>query len=138
MEQISNIKSNNKKIGNLGESICAQHYLNKGFKLVEMNYSKKWGEIDVIVKKDEIIHFIEVKSVSYETKADLEWAVTHGTWRPEEKVHHYKLKKISRSIETWVDEHDWQGDFQIDIASVRVVPRETYATVKIIENVIIN
>ncbi len=137
MELEPNTKLRNKQIGNQGELICAQYYKDAGFEVIQMNYRKKWGEIDVIIKKDNIIHFIEVKSVSYETKADLEYAVTHGTWRPEENVHRHKLKKLGRTIETWLAERKWNGDFQIDVAAVRLVPRETYARINVIENVIL-
>lgn len=131
-------KQLNKKIGNYGEEITANHLKRKGYTLLEMNYLRKWGEIDVIVRRDNRIHFIEVKTVSYETKSDLERAVLRGTWRPEENVHAYKLKKLARAIETWIAEHNWQGDWQIDVAAVRIVPRETYATIKIINNVILD
>ena len=81
------------------------------------------------------MHFIEVKSVSYETKKMLEWAVTHETWRPEELVHDFKLNQIRKTLDTWVMEHNWVGDVQIDVLAVRMVPREKYALVKHISNV---
>jgi Holliday junction resolvase-like predicted endonuclease len=96
------------------------------------------SDLDVIAQKDDKVHFIEVKTVSYETKHDLESAFLRGTYRPEENVHVYKLKKLARAIETWILEHNWQGDIQIDVAAVRIVPRETYATIKIIPNIIID
>ncbi len=132
-----NKKLQNKVIGNQGELITANFLTQKGFTFIEMNYRRKWGEIDVIVQKDQKIHFVEVKTVSYGTKADLERAVTHGTWRPEENVHAFKIKKLSRAIDSWIADNKWKGDWQIDVAAVRVVPRETYATIKIIDNVIL-
>ena len=138
VQQKPNKKQQNKITGNQGELITANYLKRKGFMLVEMNYLRKWGEIDVIVKKDNKIHFVEVKTVSYETKTDLEQAVTHGTWRPEENVHAYKIKKLSRAIESWLMDRKWDGDWQIDVAAVRIVPRETYATIKIIDNVILD
>ena len=137
MQPKPNKKLQNKIVGNQGELITAFHLKRKGFSLIEMNYLRKWGEIDVIVQKDRKIHFVEVKTVSYETKVDLERAVTHGTWRPEENVHAYKIKKLSRAIESWIADNKWEGDWQIDVAAVRIVPRETYATIKIIDNVIL-
>ena len=137
MEPELSKKRHNKVIGNQGELITANHLKRKGFTLIEMNYLRKWGEIDVIVEKDHKIHFVEVKTVSYETKAYLERAVASGTWRPEENVHAFKIKKLSRAIESWIADNKWTGDWQIDVAAVRVVPRETYATIKIIDNVIL-
>lgn len=137
MEQITANKLQNKVTGSLGEQITANYYKQQGFSLLGMNYLKKWGEIDVIAKKDNKVHFIEVKTVSYETKHDLELAVTRRTYRPEENVHEYKLKKLSRAIESWLTEYKWKGDFQIDVSAVRIVSRETFASIKIIENVVI-
>ena len=138
MEHKQNKKLQNKATGSLGEKLTVDYLVKKGFILLEMNYLRKWGEIDVIVKKDDKVHFVEVKTVSYETKAYLESTVTHGTWRPEENVHQYKLKKLARAIETWISENKWTGDVQIDVAAVRIVPRETYATINMINNVILD
>ena len=138
MEQKLSKKLQNKVVGNQGELICANYLKRQGFTLLEMNYLRKWGEIDVIVKKDNKVHFVEVKTVSYGTKADLEAAVLRGTWRPEENVHATKLKKLARAIETWISERKWTGDWQIDVAAVRIVPRETYATINIIPNIIMD
>ncbi len=137
MQHKPNKKQQNKIVGNYGELITANYLRRKGFTLIEMNYLRKWGEVDVVVQKDQKIHFVEVKTVSYETKSDLERAVTHGTWRPEENVHAYKIKKLSRAIESWIADNKWNGDWQIDVAAVRIVPRETYATIKMIDNVIL-
>ena len=44
--------------GLLGED-KAQSYLKKqGFEIIERNFHSKFGEIDIIAKKDEILHFI--------------------------------------------------------------------------------
>lgn len=137
MEHSRSNKSQNKQIGAWGEQITAKHYQNAGFKIHEMNYLKSWGEIDVIAQKAQKIHFIEVKTVSYETKTDLAQSVAHGTWRPEENVTEFKIKKLSRAIESWLQERRWSGDWQIDVAAVRIVPRETYATINILDNIVL-
>lgn len=138
MERSSQNKLNNKKTGDQGELLTAQHLTKQGFTIIGMNYRKQWGEIDVIAQKDNQVHFIEVKTVSYETKRDLEVAVLRGTYRPEENVHKYKLKKLGRAIETWLLEYNWQGNWQIDVAAVRIVPRKTFATMNIINNIVID
>ena len=137
MKPVETKKRHNKETGSLGEKIAAGYLQKQGFTVLEMNYLKKWGEIDVVAKKADKIHFVEVKTVSYGTKQELEQAVTHGTWRPEENVHAYKIKKLSRAIESWLGEHKWNGDWQIDVIGIRIVPRETYATVKYINNIVL-
>jgi putative endonuclease len=125
------------QIGALGEQIAVQHLSHCGYAVLARNYLKKWGEIDIVAHgTDAKVHFVEVKTVSYETKAYLVEAVRRGTWRPEEQVHQRKIKRIQRSIESWLIEHNYVGEWQIDIASVRVVPREKYASISMLWNVI--
>lgn len=53
---------NNKKIGDLGESIALEYLIKLGYNLVEKNYrTKDRGEIDLIMTKGVVIVFIEVK-----------------------------------------------------------------------------
>ncbi len=137
VQPISNKKKNNKQLGAWGEEIAAKYLKNKGFDILDRNYLKKWGEIDIVARESNKVRFIEVKTVSYETKQDLKLAVSRGTWRPEENVHPWKLKKLSRAIESWLLEKDYSGDWQIDVLAIRIVPCEKYATVLFIENVIL-
>lgn len=130
-------KENNKKIGNYGEEISAVYLKKNGFEILNRNYLKKWGEIDIVARRTGKVHFVEVKTVSYETKAMLLSSVSRGTWRPEDNVHSYKLKKLSRAIESWLMEYKYEGDWQIDVMAVKVVTRKKYATVKYIPNVIL-
>ena len=125
------------EVGGLGEEITCQYLKNKGFSILDTNYLKKWGEIDVIAKYDDVVHFVEVKTVSHSSRLDLEQAIAEGNWRPEENVHHSKLKKLARTIETWILEQNWQGAYQIDVAAVRIVSSEQYASVKYLENILV-
>ena len=52
------------KIGQIGEDCACRYLVERGFKIIERNYLKKWGEIDIIAKKKKKIHFVEVKAVS--------------------------------------------------------------------------
>jgi putative endonuclease len=129
------MSTNTKETGNIGEDIAAAFLQKSGFSILERNYTKKWGEIDIVAQKEHCVHFVEVKTVSYQTKEDLERAVSHGTWRPEEQVHQFKMYQIAKALETWISEHNYDGDWVIDVIGVRIVPRETYATVNFIENI---
>jgi len=130
------------QIGAYGEQIAVNYHRNKGFVVLDVNYLKKWGELDIVARETlenkQIIHFVEVKTVSYETKAALAKAVTHETWSPEDNVHFKKIQRMNRTIESWLAEHDCDLDWQIDIAAVRIVPHEKYASVKYIPNIILN
>ncbi len=128
--------ANHNDIGKLGENLASKWLSDAGYTVLERNYWKKFGEIDIVARETGIIHFIEVKSVSYETKHDLESAVSRGTWNPEENVHSDKQKRLSRVIETWLFEHSYMGKWQIDILTVRIVPREKFARFNLLDNVI--
>lgn len=125
------------EIGKLGEILASKWLSDRGFVTVERNYWKKWGEIDVVARATSgRIHFIEVKTVSYETKHDLDEAISRGTWRPEENVHSHKQKRLARAIQTWMVERKYTGEFQIDIVTLRIVKQEKIARITVIDNVI--
>lgn len=134
-------KGRKNQVGAYGETIAVQYLQQKGLSILTTNYLKKWGEIDLVARettvKTSIVRFIEVKTVSYETKAVLQAAISRGTWRPEENVHKTKIVKLHRAIESWLTEHDYTGDWEIDVLAVRIVPREKYASVKYLKNIIL-
>ncbi len=133
-------KGQKNKIGAYGEEIAVKHIIRLGHTVLDRNYLKKWGEIDIVsretINNKDIIHFIEVKTVSYETKQQLQSSVSYGTWRPEENVHQAKILRLNRAIESWLMEKNIDLDWQIDVLAVRIVPRERYATIKYMPNVI--
>lgn len=135
-------KGERNKIGAYGEDISVKYLEQLGYKVLSRNYLKKWGEIDIVSRETlgnkHIVHFVEVKTVSYETKVDLKRAVSYGTWRPEENIHPAKIQKMSRAIESWLTEHNCWEDWQIDVLAVRIVPREKYATIKYLPNIVVD
>lgn len=109
------------KIGEIGENIAVKHLAKHKYKILDRNYRKKWGEIDIIAKKNKVLYFIEVKSVSCETWKYNQIDVSRETslsydYQPEENVHPWKLKRLSRAIQTYLiekkvsDETEWQVD----------------------------
>lgn len=57
-------KTAKRKIGDFGEDIAEMFLVKRGFKILERNHLRKWGEIDIIAKKSRRLYFIEVKTVS--------------------------------------------------------------------------
>lgn len=56
-------KNNTTNTGKYFEAKAIEYLQEDGFKIIEVNYfAKKLGEIDIIAKKKDIYHFIEVKS----------------------------------------------------------------------------
>lgn len=136
----SSKKGRKNRIGAYGEQITCAYLRRKGFDIIDTNYLKKWGEIDVVARETTnsqiSIRFVEVKTVSYGTRQQLQDSISRDTHRPEENVTQHKLRKLHRAIESWLLEHQYYGEWQIDVAAVRCVSQETYATMTYIENVI--
>ena len=115
--------SETQKIGEIGENIAVKFLVKHGFSILDRNYTKKWGEIDIVAEKENKIYFIEVKSVSRETLND----VTHETldqYHPEDNMHPWKLKRLSRVIQTYLlsknlDEKEWQVDLLVVFLSLK-------------------
>lgn len=135
-KRYTTVMKNTSATGAIGEAVAVEYLNRNDYQILEQNYRKPWVEIDIIAKKESVVHIIEVKTVSYETISALEWAVSHETWRPEEQVHARKLYKLGQGAEAWIHDNKYQGAWQIDVLAVRIVPQETYATVKVIPNVI--
>jgi len=123
-----------KEIGKLGESIAAQFLERKGFKILERNYRKPWGEIDIIAEKSGMVRFVEVKSVSCENLPDVTREMS--SYRPEEQVHPFKLKKIARTAEIYMNNKQDEREFQIDVVGVFLNTRERMARCRLFEQVL--
>jgi len=119
------------EVGKTGEDIAVKHYVKQGFNILARNYRQKWGEIDIIAQKNNVLHFLEVKSVSYETDFD--------NYLPEENVHRFKRKKLARTINTYLAENhvSYETDFQVDVISVFFDPSTKRSRIRVLENVIL-
>lgn len=136
--------SKTQKIGEIGEKIAEMFLVKHGFTVVERNYTRKWGEIDIICKKDGTVHFIEVKSVSRsldpQPPENLNNSVSHETdlFRPEENMHYTKIQRLHRTIETYlIEKHvTHETPWQIDLACVYLDHVRKKGKVKLIQNII--
>ena len=59
---------NTKKTGEEGENRACDYLLHKGFAIIERNWRTKGGEIDIIAYKNDILVFVEVKTLPNGTK----------------------------------------------------------------------
>ena len=77
------MKKLNKIIGTKGEVLAQNHLKKQKYRVLELNYSCKLGEIDIIAKDNDTIVFVEVK-----TRNSCKFG------RPCEAVTPYKQNKI--------------------------------------------
>lgn len=85
------MKQLNRESGKRGEEIAAGFLTGKGFTVIERNYFTRFGEIDLIAVKDNILRFIEVK---------LKQGDDFGT--PEEMIGADKLGRVQRMAEYYL------------------------------------
>ena len=127
------MKSKKRKIGDIGENIFVKHLVKHSYRILDRNYSKKWGEIDIVAIKDKVLHFIEVKTVSVRyTLSDIS-----DNYEPEENVHLWKLKRLSRAIQTYLAEKkvDDNAEWQVDVAAIFLDFRTKKAKIRITEDI---
>lgn len=56
----------NKVFGAFGESLATEYLSEKGYKVLERNFSCRIGEVDIIAMQEDTVAFIEVKTRSSE------------------------------------------------------------------------
>ncbi|MEK7519971.1 MAG: YraN family protein [Patescibacteria group bacterium] len=98
------MKTSQRKTGDLGEELTCQYLIRKGYRIIERNYLMKYGEIDIIAKKDKEIVFIEVKTSK---KGSLIAPEENMTWRKIGKFH--RIVELYRS--SYMEEQQkWRMD----------------------------
>jgi putative endonuclease len=127
-----------RRTGNLGEDLACRFIEKRGFKIIERNYLKKCGEIDIIAKNKTKLHFIEVKSVSCETLINVSNG-TNDNFRPEDNLHTWKLQRLGRTIQIYLSEKSVsdETEWQFDVITVYIDKKRLISKIEIIENVIL-
>ncbi|HVU06520.1 MAG TPA: YraN family protein [Candidatus Paceibacterota bacterium] len=118
--------SDAQKKGKIGEDAVCTYLTNQGFLIVEKNFTRAWGEIDIVARKGGVTHFIEVKAVTHENTG----------LRPEDQMHSLKQKKLRRMIETYITGRRI-GDWQFDVACVYLDMQERRARIKMLSDIIL-
>ncbi len=133
-------KTAKRTIGDTGEGVACTYLEQRGFKVVDRNYLKPWGEIDIVARKAKKLYFVEVKTVTRDTSREKgRGEGTRVTYRPEDNVHPAKLKRLHRAIQTYLLDYKVAEatDWQIDVACVYLDFTTHKARVEMLENVIL-
>ncbi len=136
--------SEKQKIGEQGEEVATKFLVKHGFSIIDRNYTKKWGEIDIVAEKDNKLFFVEVKSVTCVTLPDVSRETSPGgasndSYRPEDNMHPWKLKRLSRTIQTYLlsecvpEDKEWQ----VDLLVVYLNMETHQARVKVVNDIIL-
>lgn len=145
------------KVGSLGEELVVRFLLRRGYRVIDRNYRRPWGELDIVVERKGKIHFVEVKALSGFVMSKvtretpqipsqrekileyIKFAPSKDWFRPEDHVNKEKIKRQGRIIQTYLnakrvsDETKWQ----FDIATVLIDRESKKAKIKLIEDITI-
>jgi len=92
------------ELGREGEKLAEAYLRDRGYQILETNWRYKKAEIDLIVKKNEVLIFVEVKTRS-----------SYFRGNPEDQVNIKKMKFMAEAAPVYMEEigHDWEIRFDI-------------------------
>ncbi|MCU1344753.1 MAG: endonuclease [Acidimicrobiia bacterium] len=97
----------NRALGASGEAAALAWYLAAGYREVARNWRCRDGELDLLVSRDRLLVFCEVKTRSSDR---------FGT--PAEAITAVKAARIRRLAARYLAESPWPGDLRFDVACV--------------------
>ncbi len=99
---------NRREIGKEKEKVAEEFLKKNGYEIIGKNFSTKFGEIDLIAKKDDLIVFVEVRSKSYSYFG-----------KPFETIDRKKIKKIVKTAQIFIQKNRLQNyNIRFDVISV--------------------
>ena len=108
-----------KLFGNQGEALAADYLRSKGFRILERQYTKTYGEIDLVCLDGNEVVFVEVKSRR-----------TDHYGYPEDSVTPKKIKHLLRVIEQYLlCSNLCESQWRIDVIAIEFYhqpPRVTH------------
>ncbi len=98
---------NTKLIGRWGEAKAGEYLRHKGYKVIGMNYTTRFGEIDLIAENREHLVFIEVK-----LRKSAEFAEAR------EFVNQRKISRIKTAAEIWLSQNETEKMARFDVIEI--------------------
>lgn len=104
--------TNNIATGKKGEDLAAEYLAKKGYRILERNFKKPWGELDIITQYGKEIVFVEVKAQNKNNKFFI---------RPEENITPFKQKQLIKSAKAYLAFKKWlDKNWRIDVVAVEL------------------
>lgn len=107
--------------GRKAETAASAYLELRGFEILERNFRRPRCEIDIIAKKDSVVHFVEVK-----------YRRTDDQGSGFDAISTAKIRQMGRGAHIWVDESRWHGEY---VLSAVEVGGASFAIMGFIENV---
>lgn len=102
---------NNANTGRRGEDAAISWLRKNGYEICSRNWRNGKYEIDIVAKKDYIMHFVEVKTRS-----------TQGFISPEESITPRKKEALKRATNIYVSYYNIDIEIQFDLIAVDLHP----------------
>lgn len=97
-------------LGLVGEQVAERWLRGKGWRVVQRRFRSGHRDIDLVVERDGVVAFVEVKARSGDQFGD-----------PVEAVNWRKRRELTRSASVWVDRHGREGDsYRFDVVGVLI------------------
>ena len=105
---------NKKEIGNMGEYIASKYLENLKYEIIKRNYYTRFGEIDIIAKKENEIIFVEVKT-----------RCNNLFGSPAESINNTKKKHIYKSAKYFLYKTKQEKSFtRVDVIEIYIIDKE--------------
>jgi len=104
----------NLHLGKIGENYALNYLIDHQFEILGRNFHCRWGEIDLIAKKDNKIIFFEVKT-----------RTSNSYGQPYEAVNYRKLLSLKRSINYYLLKNNLKN-FKLSLKIIAVFLDENY------------
>lgn len=103
--------SQKRKFGDTGEKTAEDYLISNGYKILDRNYQRPWGEIDIVAKRGELLIFVEVKTRD---------VVNVSSFPGELSINRLKIKKLQKICETYLfdKKKSPNQEWQIDVIAV--------------------
>lgn len=94
-------------LGRWGEQLAVERLQDSGLQIVERNWRRREGEIDIVARDGRTVVFCEVK-----TRSSARYGV------PAEAVTPAKLRRLRRLAVLWLAEHPGGDEVRFDVVSI--------------------
>lgn len=114
-----------KSIGTLGEQLAEQFLRRKGYAISEKNFHTRFGEIDIIARRNSTLIFIEVK-----TRTSTFFGL------PEESITPYKQERWKKSVWVYCQTKNLHGiQLRFDVIAILLNTQTRKASLRHFKNI---
>ncbi|MCX6702357.1 MAG: YraN family protein [Candidatus Wolfebacteria bacterium] len=108
------------ELGNYGETLACEYLIGKGYKILERNYRKPWGELDIVARApDKTLIFVEVKTMTVSNHNDDN---DYDNMKPEDQMSRQKILKTQKAAQLYAGHYpekiDEKRGWRIDLIAL--------------------